>query len=118
MLCRSTYCIMQGRFVEVGDNVRQFDPVCEVQSDKATVTITSRYDGIVRALHFKPQDTCLVGQALVDIEVDNSSSNSDKRELHSVPVEVPDCIEPEANRIKVLATPSVRRLAAEYKASV
>lgn len=105
-------------FVEVGDNVRQFDPVCEVQSDKATVTITSRYDGIVRALHFKPQDTCLVGQALVDIEVDNSSSNSDKRELHSVPVEVPDCIEPEANRIKVLATPSVRRLAAEYKISL
>ena len=57
------------RYVEVGDEVAQFDNICEVQSDKATVTITSRYDGIVRAIHFEVDDTCRVGQALVDVEV-------------------------------------------------
>ena len=55
--------------MNVGDEVAQFDNICEVQSDKATVTITCRYDGIVRAVHFAEEEICKVGQALVDIEV-------------------------------------------------
>ena len=34
-------------FVQPGNTVSQFDRLCEVQSDKATVEITSRYDGVV-----------------------------------------------------------------------
>lgn len=34
-----------GWFVQAGDRVSQFDKLLEVQSDKATVEITSRYDG-------------------------------------------------------------------------
>jgi len=37
-------------FVQEGDQVQQFDRICEVQSDKATVEITSRYDGVVVSL--------------------------------------------------------------------
>ncbi len=31
--------------------MKAFDRICEVQSDKATVEITSRYDGVITAVH-------------------------------------------------------------------
>ena len=57
----------------MGDKVAQFDSICEVQSDKASVTITSRYDGIVRKLHYNVDDTAIVGKPLVDIEMEEGS---------------------------------------------
>lgn len=60
--------------VQEGTPVRQFDRIAEVQSDKATVEITSRYDGIVRKVHYAKGATARVGQPLVDIEVEGDES--------------------------------------------
>ena len=60
-------CELLGWSVSVGDQVEAFEPLCEVQSDKATVEITSRYTGRVVALHYAAGEMVQVGAALVDI---------------------------------------------------
>lgn len=39
-----------------GDEVEEFQPLCEVQSDKATIEITSRYKGKVVQFLYVPGD--------------------------------------------------------------
>lgn len=54
----------------------QFDSICEVQSDKASVAITSRYEGVIRKLYYEVDGTALVGTPLVDIETESSSGEA------------------------------------------
>ncbi|KAL8717791.1 MAG: hypothetical protein Q9225_005006, partial [Loekoesia sp. 1 TL-2023] len=49
-------------FVEPEARVEQFDKLCEVQSDKAAVEITSRFDGVIKKLHYEPEDMAQVGK--------------------------------------------------------
>jgi hypothetical protein len=60
--------MLQYRFVKEGDKIAQFDKIAEVQSDKAAVEITSRYNGVVKKLHYKADEMAKVGQSLIDIE--------------------------------------------------
>ena len=39
------------RSFQVGRAVQEFDPLLEVQSDKANVEITSPYSGVIQAMH-------------------------------------------------------------------
>ncbi|KAJ1935515.1 hypothetical protein EC988_008462, partial [Linderina pennispora] len=69
-----TECEIIQWFVKPGDKVAQFDKICEVASDKATVEITSRYDGEVVKLYYSDNEIALVGKPLVDIKIDGEGS--------------------------------------------
>jgi 2-oxoisovalerate dehydrogenase E2 component (dihydrolipoyl transacylase) len=49
------------------------DLLCDVQSDKATVSITSRFGGTVKRLRYGEKEMAQTGTALVDILVDDDS---------------------------------------------
>jgi 2-oxoisovalerate dehydrogenase E2 component (dihydrolipoyl transacylase) len=60
-------------FVEEGAPIEEWSALCEVQSDKASVEITSKYSGVIKKIHF-PQDAVVqVGDVMVDIEVEGDA---------------------------------------------
>ncbi|KAL1925232.1 uncharacterized protein VTP21DRAFT_115 [Calcarisporiella thermophila] len=132
-----TECEVVQWFVEPGSEVAEFEKICEVQSDKASVEITSRYTGKVAKLHYKVGDMAKVGQALVDIEVEGeadatenvspeqeaqassatetSSANTAASRVATPakPHPMMEGVRPEENEA-VFATPAVRRIAREH----
>lgn len=119
----SIQVIIREWYVKVGDTVNQFDKICEVQSDKASVTITSRFDGKITKLCYEVEDTARVGEALVELEIDSGSSASiDKVDDQDLSFQNSSSAAEKAKSEefkslnpfgKVLTTPSVRKLAAE-----
>ncbi len=109
-----------------GDDISQFDRVCEVQSDKATVEITSRYDGKVIKLNGEVGDMLAVGSSLLELEVEGKGEHV---EVSTATEEDAQLTVPHAepSRMsgghgarssgqttgKVLTTPAVRKLAKE-----
>lgn len=115
-------------FVKAGDKIEQFDKICEVQSDKASVEITSRYDGVVSKIHYSVGDLAQVGKPLIDIETEGADSVATAAEpvnakegAHAVAPQpsnsVPSSSATPEKVVKghggVLATPAVRRVARE-----
>ncbi|KAI8051517.1 hypothetical protein BDF22DRAFT_744531 [Syncephalis plumigaleata] len=106
------------RFVKPGSVISQFDKICEVQSDKATVEITSRYDGTVKKLHYNVGD---MAQDVADMETVptdvTSSATTPSHSTNSTTISSKlECISSAANANihAQLATPAVRRVAREH----
>ncbi len=59
------------RSIKPNAKVETFDALCEVQSDKASVEITSPFQGIVKQLLVQEGEIARVGQELCVIEVDD-----------------------------------------------
>lgn len=100
--------------VAPGQAIHQFDPVAEVQSDKATVEITSRYDGTVAAVHYKPGDIARVGKPLIDIDTDASPTSSPDARATARPLASPaEAVRDPQRPLRVW--PSARKLAVEMQ---
>ena len=76
--------------VQVGDTVQQFDLICQVQSDKATVEITSRFDGTIVELAGKVGDMIQVGTPMVFLETTATHPEDSRSEAHSAPGQTRD----------------------------
>lgn len=115
--------------VKAGDKVSQFDKLIEVQSDKATVDITSRYDGVIRKLHYDVGQMAPTGKPLLDIET-TGEGEADTAPAADAPESASGSSSAAANaqgagcplddpaNIKTLATPAVRRVAREHNVSL
>ena len=65
--------------------MEQFDKIVEVQTDKASNEITSRFDGVIKKLHYDKDDVVQVGQALLDIDVQDDIAPEDEAAVSSEP---------------------------------
>ena len=116
-------------FVKPGDRVKEFDKLVEVQSDKATVEITSRFTGVVKSLAMEEGKMAKVGEVLVVFE----DSPGDKNVVPPQQTPPPTPAKPatpvktsesssvstsataEVDPSDLIATPAVRHLAKENK---
>ncbi|KAI1281041.1 2-oxoacid dehydrogenase acyltransferase [Xylaria sp. FL0933] len=64
-------------FVEPEARVEEFSPLCEVQSDKASVEITSRFAGVVKKLYYEAGEMAKVGKPFVDIDIQGDAKKED-----------------------------------------
>lgn len=103
--------------------IKTFDKVCEVQSDKATVEITSRFDGVVARVYSVEGDVVKVGSTLIDIRTEGSAV-----ETPAAGAARPAAAAPSSSAVveqsrqagipassKILTTPAVRKIAKENK---
>lgn len=51
----------------------QYDDICEVFTDKLVAKIPSTHDGVIKSIKYKNDEMCLVGHALIEIEVDEGN---------------------------------------------
>lgn len=61
--------------------VEEWDKLCEVQSDKASVEITSRFAGVIKRLHYDAGEMAKVGKPLVDIDIQGEIKAEDLEAL-------------------------------------
>ncbi|MEO7097393.1 MAG: biotin/lipoyl-containing protein, partial [Polyangiales bacterium] len=78
-----------GWLVKAGDVVKEDQPMIEVMTDKATVTITSPKAGTITELKGKPGDIAKVHSTLVVYELDNGGAPAEKASASTSPAGAP-----------------------------
>ncbi|KAL5713130.1 dihydrolipoyllysine-residue (2-methylpropanoyl)transferase [Ranunculus cassubicifolius] len=112
-------CELLKWFVQEGDQVEEFQPLCEVQSDKATIEITSRYKGRVADILYGSGDIVKVGETLLKMVVDGTQCStlpSDTVSLtpDSCDTNIQSSLFFEQTVGNNLATPAVRNMAKQF----
>ena len=117
--------------VSVGDAVKEDDPIVDVMTDKATVTIPSPVSGVVSSLNGEAGDMIAVGSALVEFDSEDTppaaepvaaaepeveAASEPEPEPEPEPASEPDpepAPAPAAPSGRALASPALRRRARE-----
>ncbi|KAL3829351.1 hypothetical protein ACJIZ3_018153 [Penstemon smallii] len=115
-------CELLKWFVQEGDEVEEFQPLCEVQSDKATIEITSRYRGKVSKLLHVPGNIVKVGETLLkmavdEIELQQNQQIESSETIISELVDIVDSLK-EWKTGGVQSTPAVRNFAKQLGVDV
>ena len=110
-------------FVKVGDEIKEDDPLCEVQNDKAVVEIPSPVEGTIKEIYVDEGTVAVVGDSLVSIDAEGYENA--EAETKEEEVEAADEAKDESSTIseveesdstdhkRVIAMPSVRKYARE-----
>lgn len=110
--------------VAVGDQVAEDDPMCEVDTDKATMEITCPVSGVVDAIHVEEGEKVALGAPMITI--DDGGARATDASAAATGTEVVGAVEAgtapaatEANApergSRIKATPAARRLARELR---
>jgi pyruvate dehydrogenase E2 component (dihydrolipoamide acetyltransferase) len=113
---------VQKWFVKPGDEVHEDQPLVEVMTDKATVTIPSPRRGRVLKLHYREGEVARVHEPLLEIELEQAPGPHGAAPRLVAAEEVPadgaaaaaaaaTAAPPAPPRAKALATPAVRAMA-------
>ena len=109
--------------VQVGDEVKEDDPILEISTDKVDTEVPSPFTGQVTSLLVEEGETVEVGASLLELDGDSSSSfvsDEASKELETVSEPVEEVVEvekvksspvPKSTNIKL--SPVVRKLASE-----
>lgn len=65
-------------FVKEGDRVNEMDKLCLVESDKASVEITSRYQGVIKSILVPAHEQAKVGSVIVEIDDEQAGSEPEE----------------------------------------
>jgi len=112
-------------FVKEGDRVHEMDRLCLVESDKASVEITSRYSGLVKSIKAPVHEQAKVGTVIVEIDDESGDRKTIEEPVQKKPYGEPKAEAPAPSQKKetpsrgengkggaeIKASPAVRALA-------
>lgn len=115
--------------VKEGDEVKEDQPLAEIETDKAVAEMPSPYSGTILKLHFKEKEIVKVGQVLVTIgekgEAVPEKAAMEKpaaEKIEEKPKPAPSVVgvitESKEEIREILATPKVRKLALELRVAI
>ena len=111
--------------VQVGDEVKEDDPILEISTDKVDTEVPSPFTGQVTSLLVEEGETVEVGASLLELDGDSSGSSVNEKtsnEVETVSEPVKEVVEVEVEEVKsspvvkstnLKLSPVVRKLATE-----
>ena len=111
--------------VQIGDEVKEDDPILEISTDKVDTEVPSPFTGQVTSLLVEEGETVEVGASLLELDGDSSSSSASEEisnEVETVSEPVEDVVDVKVEEVKstpvakstnLKLSPVVRKLASE-----